>query len=654
MTLSAFGAMPLDLDGAVRPQDDLFRHVNGRWSAATPIPPDRARYGAFDELREASERAVREILEAAQSAEAGTELRKVGDLYGAFMDEAAVEARGAAPLAGPLAEVAAITSVPELMRLVGRWTREGVGGFIGLGVEADAMDPTLNVLWLSQAGISLPDESYYREAQFESVRRAFAGHVERMLTLAGLDDAPARAARVVELETSVAAHHWDAVRCREVEQIYNPMPIEAVGELFDSAGAARFADWWGETGLEGRAGRTVVTQPSFVEGVASLLTEERLDAWRDWLAYHVVAGHAPYLSSAFVEENFDFYGRTLSGTPEIRDRWKRAVGFVEGVMGEAIGRAYVERHFPASAKARMDELVAHLVEAYRESITALEWMSEATRLRAIEKLEAFEPHIGFPRKWRDYEDLVVNRDDLIGSVRAAAAFAFDYEAAKLDRPVDREEWEMTPQTVNAYYHPLRNQIVFPAAILQPPFFDETRDDAANFGGIGAVIGHEIGHGFDDQGSKFDGAGRLENWWSDADRAAFEERTKRLIAQYDGLVPAEVPDQHVNGALTVGENIGDLGGLGIAWRAYQLSLGGAEAPVIDGLSGAQRFFLAWAQVWRTKARPEEVRRLLAIDPHSPGQFRCNQIVRNLDPFYEAFGVAEGDGLYLAPSDRVTIW
>ncbi len=654
MTLSAFGAVPLDPDGAVRPQDDLFRHVNARWAATTPIPPDRARYGAFDELREASERAVREILEAASAAEAGTELRRLGDLYGAFMDEAAAEARGAEPLAGPLAEVAALDSVPGLLRLVGRWTREGVGGFIGLGVEADALDPTLNVLWLGQAGISLPDESYYREEQFASVREAFAGHVGRMLALAGLSDAPGRAARVVGLETAVAAHHWDAVRCREVEQIYNPMSVEEVGALFDRAGAARFADWWGETGLEGRAQRTVVTQPSFVEGVASLLTEDRLDAWRDWLAYHVVAGHAPYLSRAFVEENFDFYGRTLSGTPQIRDRWKRAVGFVEGVMGEAVGHAYVERHFPPSAKARMDGLVANLVAAYRESITGLEWMSEATRARAIEKLEAFEPQIGFPRRWRDYSALVVDRDDLIASVRSAAAFAFDYEAGKLERPVDRDEWEMTPQTVNAYYHPLRNQIVFPAAILQPPFFDETRDDAANYGGIGAVIGHEIGHGFDDQGSKFDGAGRLENWWTDEDRAAFEERTSALIAQYDGLVPAEVPDQHVNGALTVGENIGDLGGLGIAWKAYRLSLGGAEAPVIDGLGGAERFFLAWAQIWRTQARPEEVRRLLAIDPHSPGEFRCNQIARNLDPFYEAFGVEEGDAMYLAPAERVTIW
>ncbi len=654
MTLSAFGAMPLDLEGSTRPQDDLFRHVNGRWIATTPIPPDRARYGAFDELREAAERAVRDILEGAQSAEPGSELRKVGDLFGAFMDEAAVEARGAEPLAAPLAEVASLDSVAALMRLLGRWTREGVGGFLGLAVEADALDPTLNVLWLGQAGISLPDESYYREDQFASVREAFLAHVGRMLALAGLSDAPARAQRVLELETAIASHHWDAVRCREVEQIYNPMPLEAVGDLFDASGPARFADWWDETGLEGRARHAVVNQPSFVEGVAGLLTSERLEAWRDWTGYHVVASHAPYLSRAFVEENFDFYGRTLSGTPEMRERWKRAVGFVEGVMGEAIGRAYVERHFPPSAKARMDELVANLVAAYRESITALEWMSEATRAKAIEKLEAFDTHIGYPRKWRDYSALVVEREDLIASVRAGAAFAFDYEAGKLEGPVDRDLWEMTPQTVNAYYHPLRNHIVFPAAILQPPFFDETRDEAANYGGIGAVIGHEIGHGFDDQGSKFDGAGRLENWWTDEDRAAFEVRTRALVAQYDGLVPAEVPDQHVNGALTVGENIGDLGGLGIAWKAYRISLGGAEAPVVEGLTGAERFFLAWAQVWRTQARPEEVRRLLAIDPHSPGEFRCNQIVRNLAPFYEAFGVGEGDAMYLAPGDRVTIW
>jgi putative endopeptidase len=398
----------------------------------------------------------------------------------------------------------------------------------------------------------------------------------------------------------------------------------------------------------------VVREPSFLTGLAGLLTDERLPEWQDWLRWQVVRSSAAYLSSAFVQANFDFYGRTLTGTPVQRARWKRGVSLVEGALGEAVGRIYVERHFAPEAKTAMDVLVANLVEAYRQSITGLEWMTDETRARALDKLDKFTPKIGYPETWRDYSALEVDPADLLGNVRAAAAVGFDRELGKIGGPIDRGEWFMTPQTINAYYNPGFNEIVFPAAILQFPFFDEKRDAAANYGAIGAVIGHEIGHGFDDQGSKYDGDGRLTDWWTPADREAFEKLTSSLIAQYDALAPAQVPDHHVNGALTIGENIGDLGGLSIAYEAYLISLDGAEAPVIDGLTGVQRFFLSWAQAWQLKIRDEEAVRLLSIDPHSPNEFRCNQIVRNIDEFYEAFDVSESDALWLPADQRVTIW
>jgi putative endopeptidase len=397
-----------------------------------------------------------------------------------------------------------------------------------------------------------------------------------------------------------------------------------------------------------------VRQPSFLEALPDLITAERLEAWKDWMSWQVIRSNAGYLSDEFVNANFDFYGKTLTGTPELRARWKRGVSLVEGSLGEAVGRTYVERHFPKGAKAAMDILVANLIEAYRASITNLEWMTPATRAKAIEKLDKFTPKIGYPVKWRDYSSLKITADNLLANIAAVNEFEFQRELGKIGKPLDRDEWFMTPQTINAYYNPGLNEIVFPAAILQFPFFDESRDDAANYGAIGAVIGHEIGHGFDDQGSKYDGDGRLLDWWTAADRAAFEERTKSLIAQYDALAPRQVPDHHVNGALTIGENIGDLGGLGIAWKAYLISLDGAEPAVIDGMTGAERFFLSWAQAWQLKARDEEVIRLISIDPHSPNEFRCNQIVRNIDDFYTTFGVTASDALWLAPEDRVTIW
>jgi len=643
-----------DLDPAVRPQDDLFRYANGRWLERTEIPSDKARYGSFYILAEEAEKAVRAIIEEARSAPEGTEPRKFGDLYTSFMDEERIEQLGWRAVAEDLAAVEAVTDIPTFVAALGRLERAGVGGFMQAFVDNDPGDPERYLVFLEQAGIGLPDESYFREEKFADIRAAYRAHLERMLGMAGVADAAEAAQRVFDLETRIAAQHWDNVRCRDSVATYNPMTWQAATALAGEQ-AALLESW--ATALdvpEASFAEVVVRQPSFLEGIAPLLAPELLDAWRDWLRWQVIRSSAPYLHSEVVEANFDFYGKTLTGTPELRARWKRAVSVVEGAMGEAIGKVYVERHFPEGAKVAMDELVANLVEAYRRSILDLEWMTDETRERALEKLAKFTPKIGYPVKWRDYSTLAIDPSDLIANVRAVAEFDFQRELGKIGKPIDRDEWFMTPQTINAYYNPGFNEIVFPAAILQLPFFDENRDAAANYGAIGAVIGHEIGHGFDDQGSQYDGDGRLTDWWTDDDKAAFQARTASLIAQYDALEPRQLPGHHVNGALTIGENIGDLGGLGIAWKAYLLSLEGAEPPVIDGLTGAQRFFLGWAQAWRTKLRDEEALRLLSIDPHSPAEFRCNQIVRNIDVFYSAFGVTERDALWLDPEDRVTIW
>ncbi|MFT4123064.1 MAG: M13-type metalloendopeptidase [Microbacteriaceae bacterium] len=653
-----------DLEPGIRPQDDLFRHVNARWLARTEIPADRARWGSFMELAEAAEEAVHAIIEESRNAAPGSEARKVGDLFASFMDEERIESLGAAPIEPLLAEAAAPGTPSEFLRALGSLERRGIAGFLGIYIDNDPGDPSRYLPFLVQGGIGLPDESYYREERFAEVRASYAAFVERMLGLAGIEDAGDAARRILALETELASHHWSNVDSRDSEKTYN---LRSWDELGAMAPGVDLDAWAAGVGTPDAFAEVVVYQPSFVEALPTLLVAERLDDWRAWLAWNVIRANAPYLSAAFVEANFDFYGRTLTGTPQMRARWKRGVSLVEGALGEAVGRVYVERHYPPTAKAAMDELVANLIEAYRRSIAELDWMGPETRERALAKLEKFTPKIGYPAKWRDYSGLAITADDLIANVRAADEFEFRREIGKIGSPIDRDEWFMLPQTINAYYNPGFNEIVFPAAILQYPFFDAGRDAAANYGAIGAVIGHEIGHGFDDQGSKFDGDGRLTDWWTAEDRAAFEQRTASLVAQYDALVPAQLGDDgehHVNGALTIGENIGDLGGLGIAWRAYLLSLGGAgslvagspvaEPPVIGGLTGAERFFLSWAQAWQQKSRDEEVVRLLAIDPHSPNEFRCNQIVRNIDAYYTTFGVTPDDALWLDPKERVTIW
>ena len=647
------GIDPTAVDPNVRPQDDLFAHVNGPWVRATPIPADRGRYGTFDELRETAEQHVREIIEevAAGDPQSGTVAAKVGDLYASFMDEDAVEALGSQPLAQDLARAAAVSSPDEVMATSGTFGRAGILGLVMPFVNTDDRDPSRYVVYLEQAGLGLPDESYYREEQHADKRAAYVGHVERMLALAGWPAPAEAAARVMALETRLAAGHWDKVTNRDPVKTYTLLDLAGLTDLGPQITWSAYLDGLGAPADAFDA--VVVRQPDHITSVSAALTQEPMQAWRDWLAWHVVHAHAPYLSSAFVEENFDFYGRTLSGVPEMRERWKRGVGLVEEALGEAVGQLYVERHFPPHAKEAMVGLVDNLVEAFRRSLSQVPGMGEATRREALTKLGQFTPKIGYPQRWRDYGALEVRADDLLGNVRRAVAFEVDRQYAKLGGPVDRDEWFMTPQTVNAYYNPGLNEIVFPAAILQPPFFDVDADDAVNYGGIGAVIGHEVGHGFDDQGSQFDGTGTLRNWWTEHDRSAFQALADALIAQFDELETRDAPGHKVNGALTVGENIGDLGGLTIGHLAYRISLGDEPAPEIDGWTGDQRFFLGWAQVWRGAARAAEAERLLALDPHAPMDLRANA-VRNLDEFHEAFGVSPGDGLWVDPSDRVRIF
>ena len=646
MTTLPSGLPVDDFNDEIRPQDDLFQHVHSKWLARTEIPADKARWGSFAVLAEAAEEAVREIVIEMQEAEPGTDARKVGDLYASFLDEEAADAKGIDPIRPLLARVEEITDIDGLLALLG--DLESIGGptLAAQWVDTDPGDPTRYLVHLNQGGIGLPDESYYREEAFGDIRTAYLAHLTTMFEHLGVASPESEAALVFALETELASHHWDRVASRDDEKTYN------LQRLADEH--PRLQAWL--QAIHAPAGiydEAVVRQPSFFTGLAGVLVDERLEEWKSWLRMGILRSFASYLTTQISLDQFAFYGTALTGTTEQRERWKRGISLVEGMLGDAVGRIYVERHFPPEAKAAMDVLIEHLVEAYRASIAELAWMSEETRARAFEKLDKFTPKIGYPVRWKDYGSLEIG-DDLVANVQAATRFEHDRELAKIGKPIDRDEWFMNPQTVNAYYNPGFNEIVFPAAILQPPFFDAGRDAAANFGGIGAVIGHEIGHGFDDQGSKFDGDGRLIDWWTDADRTAFEERTSSLIAQYDPLEPAAAPGHKVNGALTIGENIGDLGGLGIAWKAYLSSLGGEEPPVIDGYTGAQRFFLSWAYAWQLKIRPEEAVRLVSIDPHSPNEHRTNQVVKNLDAFVEAFDVRPGDALWLDPEARVTIW
>jgi len=640
------------IDHTVRPQDDLYQHVNGAWLKATEIPDDRPLEGTFTALRDGSEIAVRDIIEeaAAKGDDATGIERKIGGLYNSFMDEATVEGKGMEPIRGRLAEVLATSSVPELIALAGRLFRADVGGLFYIYPAPDAGNPDRVLLYTGQGGLGLPDESYYREEKFAPIVSAYTAHVEKMFELAGLADPKGAAARVVGLETKLASHHWDNVTLRDPQKTYNLKTADEAAALFPL-----FATWFEAAGIDPeKRAEIVVSTPDFFAGAAGLLDEVPVATWQEWLAMRVVSAAAPYLSSAFVDANFAFYGTTISGTPRNKDRWKRGVAVVEAGLGEAVGQIYVARHFPESHKARMQTLVANLIEAYRRSINDVSWMGQDTKAEALRKLEAFRAKIGYPDEWIDYSAVEIDPDDLLGNVERAHNADVDRHLDEVGKPVDRNKWLMTPQTVNAYYHPMMNEIVFPAAILQPPFFTADADDAVNYGGIGAVIGHEIGHGFDDQGSQFDGGGALRNWWTDQDRQAFEALTARLVAQFEALSPTAAPGHHVNGRLTLGENIGDLAGLTIAYKAYQISLDGEEPEVLDGLTGQQRFFASWAAGWRQVIRQEEAIRRLATDPHSPNEFRTNAIAKNLDSFHEAFDVTAEDGMWMPAAERVSIW
>jgi len=642
-----------------RPQDDLYLHVNGEWIATHVIPADRPTDGAFRALRDQAEKDVRAIIEeCADGTETGPEAEQIGALYSSFMDEEAVEAAGADPLQEDLEPIADAANKEELAAVMGRLAPSGVASPFYSDVSNDPLDPDTYTTYMFQGGLGLPDEAYYREDVHAATREKYVAHVGRMLELAGIGGAE-EAERIMVLETELAGGHWNIVDVRDASKTTNAMTLD---ELVELSGAFPLRAWVEATGLPHVFEKLNVMTPSFFTHLGEVWEKHSLLDLKLWLSWGALRSRAPYLSSAFVEENFDFYGRTLTGAQELRARWKRGVSFVDSAVSEAVGKLYVARHFPPAAKEKMDHLVARLIEAYRESIQTLEWMGEETKQKALTKLEGFYPKIGYPAEFRDYSAMEVSGDDLLGNVRAASEFEWKRQAAKVGGPVDRDEWLMPPQMVNAYYMPTSNEIAFPAAILQPPFFDPEADDALNYGGIGGVIGHEIGHGFDDQGSKYGPTGKFESWWTDEDRSAFEERTGALIEQYEGLVPAqfgEKSDHAVNGALTIGENIGDLGGLSIALKAYALELASRgssfeDEPEIDGATALQRVFLNWGLIWREKARDEYLIQRMATDPHSPDEFRCNQVVRNVPEFHEAFGVTEEDAMWMAPEERVKIW
>ena len=637
------------MDPDTRPQDDLFGHVNGRWLAETEIPSDRSSWGPFVQLADTAEQQVRDIIESLAAADADSlddDARKVGDLFASFMDTATIEKRGLRPVRPLIDAVAKLRDVRDLAAFLGEFERVGGHGIFGSYVDTDDRNSERYLVHITQGGLGLPDETYYREDKHAETREQYVEYLTKLFTLAGHESAAEAAATVLEVDTKLAAGHWERAETRDVQKTYNLTTLAELKELSPSF------DWEAYIRNLGGSTDTIaeanVRQPSYLSHLSEVLNEVPIEQWKEWMLFHVLRSAAPYLTDDFVQANFDFYGRILNGTPELRARWKRGVAFVEGAIGEAVGKEYVARHFPPRSKELMDGLVDNLLKAYRRSITDLDWMTEETKQRAFEKLDLFRPKIGYPEKFRDYSALDVRPDDLLGNVAAASAFETDRQLNKIGSPVDKDEWLMLPQTVNAYYNPGINEICFPAGILQKPFFDADAEAAENYGGIGAVIGHEIGHGFDDQGAQYDGEGNLNDWWTPDDKAAFEQKSKALIEQYDAFEPRNLPGEHVNGALTVGENIGDLGGLTIGHKAFLIAEGG-EASVED----RQKVFLNWAHCWRTKRRKELDLQYLTIDPHSPPEFRAN-IVRNLEEFHEVFETTPDDGLWLDPEDRVRIW
>lgn len=649
------GNWGFDLDGmdtSVDPGDDFFRYANGAWLDSTEIPGDLSNYGMFTELALEAEQQVQDIITdlAAASPAQGTIEQKVGDLYASWMDTDTVEARGLEPIQPWLDEVAAAQSHDDIAALFATLHHQSP---FGAGIIPDPADTTRYTVFVGQGGLGLPDRDFYlnEEERFEEYRNAYRAYIAEIFGLAGIENGEQKSEAILDLEMRIAEVHWTQERSRIIQEIYNPMPLDQLAALAPQLNL--------EAGLSslglGDVPSYLVAQPSAIEGAGVIFAETPVDVWQDYLTFHILNANTNALPAAFDEASFNLYGRTLNGTEEQRPRDRRGVNLVGGSLGEAVGQVYVERHFPASSKDQMEDLVANLTAAFEERLQTLEWMDEETRAQALLKLSTFEPRIGYPDEWTDYSDLEIHADDLFGNLVRIREFQWNEQLEDLQGPVDRNQWPYPPQTVNASYNPLMNQITFPAGILQPPFFDPNADAAMNYGAIGAVIGHEIGHGFDDQGRQFDEAGRIRNWWTDETNAAFEERSGALGAQYDTYSPIE--GMFVNGEFTMGENIGDLGGVQMAYSAYRRHLDeccGGEAEVLDGFTGDQRFFLAWAQVWRRLYREDNLRQRLVTDPHSPSQYRTNGVVRNLTPWYEAFGVEQDDQLYLPPEERVGIW
>ncbi|RFP24306.1 M13 family peptidase [Duganella sp. BJB488] len=641
------------IDPAVRAQDDLFTHMNGKWLATTEIPADKASWGSFAKLRDDVQPQLRAIIEGAAANQAGgPEAQRIGDFYTSFMDEAKLEQLGLTPLNAELAKIDAVNNKKQLPALIAHLNKIGVTAPYGYGIHQDNKDSTKYVVDLGQDGLGLPDRDYYLKADDKKLADALAKyelHVAKMLTMAGDAHGAITAHAIVEFEKELAKIQWTKVELRDPVKAYNKVDIAKLGKV------APGYDWNAyltDAGVTGKVKYVIVGQPSYLKGMTALLAKTPLDTLKSYFRWHLLRSGAPYLSKAYVDENFAFYGTVLSGVTEQRPRWKRGVSVTEGALGEAVGKIYVEQNFPAERKARMQALVNNLLAAYKTSIDQLDWMSPVTKKQAQDKLAKFTTKIAYPNHWRDYSKLVVSKDDLVGNVLRSREFEYNKELAKLGKPIDREEWGMTPQTVNAYYNPEMNEIVFPASILQAPFFNADADDAVNYGAIGGVIGHEISHGFDDQGAQYDGDGNLRDWWTAQDHKNFAAKTKMLVEQYNQFSP--LPGYHVNGELTLGENIADNSGVAIAYKAYKLSLGGKEAPVIDGLTGDQRFYMGFAQVWRMKMREAQQIVQIKTDPHSPGQFRANGPMRNQPGFYDAFNVKPGDKMYLEPKDRVIMW
>jgi putative endopeptidase len=643
------------VDTSVRPQDDLYQYLNGKWLRTFQLPADKGAVGSFTAIEDATEEQLRGIVEGLDSAAPGEgdadAKKKLADLYASFMNEVQLETLGLKPLQAEFAAIDAIKDMNALPVLVARMNAIGAGAPYGLSVNLDARNSTQYAVSLLQGGLGLPDRDYYLkdDVKLKDARAGYRAHVEKMLAMAGQSKAAGNAAAILNLETSLAKIQWTRVEDRDPIKTYNKTAVAELSALMPGYDWQRYVR---SAGIDGKVDSVIVRQPSYFTGLGKIMSSTPLPVWKAYFKWRVLSAAAPYLSKAFVDERFAFTGGVLRGVPENQPRWQRGITLLDGSIGEALGKLYVEKYFPPQHKARMQALVQNLLEAYRRDIDTLDWMSAETKVGAQAKLAKMLPKIGYPDRWRDYSALKISRDDLRGNVIRANEFEYRRNLAKLGKPVDHGEWRMRPQTVNASYNPTGNEITFPAAILQPPFFDAAADDAANYGGIGAVIGHEMSHGFDDQGSQFDADGNLHDWFTKADHDKFAEKTKALVAQYNLYEP--VPDYHVNGALTLGENIGDNSGLAIAYKAYRISLAGHEAPVIDGFTGDQRLYLGWVQVWRGKVREAEAIQRIKTDPHSPPAVRGTAPLRNQAGFYTAFGLRSGDKMYLPPDQRVNIW